>query len=685
MTTKVQQAASEPNEAQASVTALRPTFDARMEAALANLMERERYRALTRLVPVQYVVVSVAAVSLCFSLRDFAPILFVFILPSPLLFVIGWRLRYWVKARHLVDNLDQKALQRRIRIATPVGPFLSLGFTLIGILGTVRADPFHFSLILIAIWITATASAFCMYVLPRAAISILLASAIPIVIAFLFQRIPLLTVFAALLILLSALFIYMIKENCRAFFDILKTNVLIAEQHRAAELAKDAATQMAHADHLTGVSNRRHFETLLADRLRDKVIGENHFVVGIVDLDGFKAINDAYGHAIGDVFLKQTARRLASIMDGRGDFARVGGDEFALIGDGIRSVSDALLLGQLIQSAFATPFAVGELSLSMTCTCGFAIHSAAGGDPTRLIDWADMALHRSKAGERGGIAIFDPSDEALVLEQVTMEQALRKAVAEQQVEVHFQPIVDFTSGRVNGFEALARWNDERLGQISPAVFIPIAERIGVMEALSASLLIKAATAAARWPDDLTLSFNLSATEITKPMTWQRIAETISQCGLPARRFEAELTETAILKDLVNAHDNIDGLRSAGIRIALDDFGTGHSSLSHLKNFPLDHVKIDKSFVDSICIDSRIGTMVTSLIEMCNRLGITCVAEGIEQDDQMNELQLAGCKRGQGYLFSRAMSEDDIGAFLERINANAGHLGISRFPRFETLG
>ena len=655
-----------------------------MEAAFANVMERERYRALTRLVPVQYVIVSVAAISLCLSLRDFAPALFVYILPSPLLLLIAWRWRYWIKARQQVDNLDQETLRRRVRVAGLVGPFLSLGFTLIGILATVRADPFHFSLVLNAIWIAATASAFCLYVLPRTAISIMLASAIPVVVAFLLQGNSLLTVFAGLLILLSALFIYMIMVNCREFFDIIKSNVLIAEQSRAAELAKDAATQMANVDHLTGVSNRRHFEMLLADRLRTGRAGEEHFVVGIVDLDGFKAVNDAYGHAIGDVFLKQAARRLASIMDGLGEFARVGGDEFALIGNGIRSVSDALMLGQLIQSAFAAPFAVGELSVSMTCTCGFAIHSTVMDESARLMDWADMALHRSKASDRGGIAIFDPSDEALALEQVTVEQALRKAVAEQRVEVYFQPIVDLTSGRISGFEALARWHDERLGQVSPALFIPIAERIGVMEALSTSLLTKAATVASRWPHDLTLSFNLSATEITRPMTWKKTVETISLCGLPAERFEAELTETAILRDLVNARDNINALRSAGIRIALDDFGTGHSSLSHLKNFPLDHVKIDKSFVESICIDSRIDSMVTSLIDMCNRLGITCVGEGIEQPEQMNRLQLAGCGRGQGYLFSKAMRGDDIGAFLERVNGNAGQSGGFRFPGLGAL-
>lgn len=646
--------------------------DAQTDDTLVSVMQREQYRALTRLVPVLYVIVGVAAISLCFSLREFAPLLFTLVLPSPLLAVIAVRLRHWIKARNLVDKLEPFEVRRRIGIASAIGPLLSFGFTLIGTIALMRADPFYLSLTLMAIWITATACGFCLYVLPRAGILVMLASSVPIFTTFLVQGNDLLTLLAALLALLSTLFVYMLNENSLSFVSIVKSNALIAEQHRDAELATQAATRMSHTDHLTGISNRRHFESLLADRLLAEGPGNEHFAVGIIDLDGFKAINDAHGHAIGDEFLKQIARRIGFLMDGRGHLARVGGDEFALIANGIRKTVDAMSLGQLIQSAFATPFTVGELSVSMTCSCGFAINCASDNNSARLMDRADMALHRSKASERGGIALFNPGDEAQALENATIEQALRKAVSEKRIDVHFQPIVDFTSGRIDGFEALARWNDERLGPVSPALFIPIAERIGIMEALSETLLIKAATAASHWPGDLTLSFNLSATEITKPQNWQRVAATISRCGLPAERFEAELTETAILKDLVNARENIDGLRSVGIRIALDDFGTGHSSLSHLKDFPLDHVKIDRSFIESVCIDSRIGTMVTSLVEMCNRLGITCVAEGIEQDDQMNELQLAGCKRGQGYLFSKAMSEDAIGAFLDSVDtANSG--------------
>ena len=643
--------------------------------SLSSVMQREQYRTLTRLVPVLYVIVSIAVFSLCFSLRDSAPILFTVILPSPLLVIIALRLRYWIKARNQVDHLLPETIRRRIGIAPLFGPLLSLGFTLIGIIALWGSDPFHFSLTLIAIWIAATASGFCLYVLPHAAIMVMLASGIPIFVALMLQRNDLLTAFAALLAILSTLLIYMLNENCKAFFNIVKSNVLIAEQHRAAEFAADAATRMSHTDYLTGTSNRRHFEMLLAARLRDAHAGHEHFAVGVIDLDGFKAINDAHGHAIGDTFLKQIAQRLGFLMDGRGDFARVGGDEFALVANGIRTAEEALHLGHSIQSAFDTPFVVDELSVSMTCTCGFAIHSAPDSESSRLMDRADMALHRSKLSERGGIAIFNPTDEELALENAAIEQALRKAVAECSVNVQYQPIVDITSGRVDGFEALARWNDSRLGEVSPAVFIPIAERIGIMEALSESLLAKAATAASHWPDHLTLSFNFSAMEIVKPSAWQRISAVLGQCGLRTGRFEAELTETAILKDLDHARENIDGLRSTGIRVALDDFGTGHSSLSHLKDFPLDHIKIDKSFTDSVCTDSRIGTMVTSLVEMCNHLGISCIAEGIENVDQMRELQLAGCKSGQGFLFSRAMNEDAIAAYLESVDLNSKNPGI----------
>jgi predicted signal transduction protein with EAL and GGDEF domain len=280
-----------------------------------------------------------------------------------------------------------------------------------------------------------------------------------------------------------------------------------------------------------------------------------------------------------------------------------------------------------------------------------------------LIDRADMALYRVKAKERSGIAVFDMNDESIALERAMIEQALRKAVVEAALDLHFQPIINLATGQINGFEALARWHDTRLGHISPAVFIPIAEQIGIIEQLTDSLLRKAATVAAGWPSRLTLSFNLSADELSRPSAGLKIVSIISECGLPPKRFEAEVTETAIMKNLENARRTIEALKAAGASVALDDFGTGYSSLSQIRDLPLDKIKIDKSFVDRICADPRIASLVRSIVDMCERLELRCVAEGIERQDQLDELKLCGCYAGQGYLFSRPVPKEKVHEYI----------------------
>ncbi len=637
----------------------------RESATLAAVLEKEQYRSLTRLVPILYGLVIIVTAALCFSARNIAPVLYTLYLPLGLLCVIVFRLFHWIRARQHVDDLAAAAIRRHIMVTGILGPVISLSFTLIGIAAMMHGDAKHLSLTVVTIWMAAITCGLCLYALPRAAALVVTASGLPLSIWFLIQNNEFMITLAALVVLFNAIFIYLLSENWKAFLSIVRSRMQIAEQHQRAEAAKDSATSLANTDFLTKLSNRRHFELQLASRVVSRHSLHEFFAVGIIDLDGFKPINDAYGHAVGDAFLIEVARRLKEVMSGRGTIARVGGDEFAVIGDGVRNSLEALELGNHIQSAFAPMFSVGQFSTPISCSCGFAIFPMSGDEPNRLIDQADMALYRCKSRERGGIAIFEPIDETLALENAIIERALRKAVAEDSIEVNFQPIIDLPTGEISGFEALARWHDPALGQVSPADFIPIAERIGIIESLSDLLLAKAARAASRWPDNLMLSFNLSASEISRPGAWTRIESTVRNSGLPLERFEVEITETAILKDLLNARGNIDGLRLAGIHIALDDFGTGHSSLSHLRDLPLDRIKIDKSFVDSLGADVKVGSMVNSLVEMCHQLDFECVAEGIESSDQLLELKLAGCKYGQGYLFSKPMAKERIGEYLTR--------------------
>ena len=630
---------------------------------LATIMLREQYRTLTRLVPILYLVVIVATVALVFTTRGTVPALIGFLLPSPLILVIAFRLRYWLQARTHVDERDIRIIRKDISLTWKIGPILSFGFTLIGLLALRGGGNVQQPLIAVAIWIIAITSAFCLFSLPRAANLVILTSTVPLSLSFLFQDSELLIALAILLLIVSVLVMYMLRENFNTFSEIISSRAMIAEKHRLAQEATESATTMAYTDYLTSLPNRRHFELLLSSHMTARGHGNQQLAVGIVDLDGFKPVNDAHGHGAGDEVLRLVSARLKSVMNGHGHVARMGGDEFGIIGDGIGDPFEATALGHRIQSAFDEPFLIEGYPLHLTCTCGFALYPSSGDDPNRLIDRADMALYRGKSNERSGIAVFDAKDESLALENALLEQALRRAVADATIDVHFQPIVDLANGRPIGFEALARWHDPLLGNISPAVFIPMAERIGIIEPLGESLLRKAAHIAAQWPEHLMLSFNLSADDLFRPDAERRIIAIINECGLAPQRFEAEVTETAIMKNLANARRSLEGFRAAGVHVSLDDFGTGYSSLGHIRDLPLDKVKIDKSFVDRIGVDARTSNLLHSIVDMCALLELRCVAEGIEQVSQCDELKRMGCHSGQGYLFSRPLPAHAVEDYL----------------------
>ena len=630
---------------------------------LATVMLREQYRSLTRLVPILYAVVIVATAMLSYGLRSAGPAWLQIWLPAAIACVCVLRFRYWIGARKHVDDQDLGIIERDVRATSILGPAMSLGLTLIGVSMMHYGEHFQQSLAVTTIWLTAVASGFCLFALPRAAVLVVLSASVPLSAEFLMEANELMTLVAFLFMLISCLIVYMLRENFGIFAEIIQSRALITEKHRQAEVAKENATVMAYTDYLTKLSNRRHFEVLLTARVAAPSSEDDRFAVGILDLDGFKPINDAHGHAVGDAMLQQVAARLSSVMAGHGSLARMGGDEFAVIGEGIGSASEAIAFGQALQAVFAKPFVSNSISARLACTCGFALYPASGNNPARLIDRADMALYRIKAKERGGIAVFDADDESIALERAVIEQELRKAVVDGALNVHFQPIVDLTSAQIEGFEALARWHHPQLGHVSPAIFVPIAEQIGIMEQLTDTLLCKAATIASGWPSGLMLSFNLSPEQLSKPSAGLKILTMIAECGLPPQRFEAEVTESAVMNNIGNARNTIESLRTAGVRVALDDFGTGYSSLSQIWDLPLDKIKIDKSFIDRICTDPRIANLVRSIVDMCNSLELRCIAEGIESQDQLDQLRLCGCNSGQGYLFSRPLPLETVDEYI----------------------
>ncbi|CDZ44650.1 EAL domain-containing protein [Neorhizobium sp. IRAMC:178] len=418
------------------------------------------------------------------------------------------------------------------------------------------------------------------------------------------------------------------------------------------QVSQNELQAMAYSDALTGLGNRYRLRDkvrlLAAERAQDPA----PFTICIANLDGFKPINDLFGAEAGDEILCQVAHRLKACIPDGATVTRHDGDEFAFILPLVFERIGAERIGQMIKDVLSAPYDLGDRNVRLSASFGFAIYPFAGEDFEELLKSAETALYRSKRRGRGQITVYSREIAQEMKRATQLEQALRNAIIADAVDVHFQPIVRISDGGVVGFEALARWIDADLGFVSPAVFVPLAEERGFIDALSETLLHKAAEAALSWPRELFLSFNLSSAQLMDPGTTETILATLARVGLDPHRLELEITETAVMTSADTAQRIITDLRQQGVRISLDDFGTGQSSLGRLRDFTFDKVKIDRAFVSRITTDRASEHIVKAIIAMCDGLNLAVVAEGIEEKADADKLNELGCAMGQGYYYGR---------------------------------
>jgi diguanylate cyclase (GGDEF)-like protein len=422
---------------------------------------------------------------------------------------------------------------------------------------------------------------------------------------------------------------------------------------------------MAYSDPLTGLGNRYRLRDkvrlLSAERAQDPA----PFTICIANLDGFKPINDLFGAEAGDEILCQVAHRLKACIPDGATVTRHDGDEFAFILPLVFERLGAERIGQMMKDVLSAPYDLGDRNVRLSASFGFAIYPFAGEEFEDLLKSAETALYRSKRRGRGQITVFSQEIAQEMKRSTQLEQALRTAVIADAVDAHFQPIVRLQDGAVLGFEALARWIDPDLGFVSPSIFVPLAEERGFIDALSETLLRKAAEAALYWPHDLFLSFNLSSAQLMDPGTSQSILATLAQVGLDPRRLELEITETAVMTSADTAHRIIADLQAHGVRISLDDFGTGQSSLGRLRDFTFDKVKIDRAFVSQITTDRASEHIVKAIVAMCAGLDLEVVAEGIESVADAEKLTALGCEMGQGYYYGKPVDAAATQRYLQQ--------------------
>jgi diguanylate cyclase (GGDEF)-like protein len=428
----------------------------------------------------------------------------------------------------------------------------------------------------------------------------------------------------------------------------------------ARRAAEDAARKLARHDPLTGLPNRRYFNEKLDEALHDILAEGRRAAVLMLDLDGFKAINDVHGHLVGDKALIEFTERLAAAAKGA-LVARVGGDEFAVVLPKIGSLDEPAGLARRIVKAVAEPFHIADNEAVLGV--GIAVAPDDGTSAGELVRRADLALYRAKAEGRSFTRFFEPSMDAHVERRAIIERELRAAIAAQSIEVHYQPMVHLDGDRIVGFEALARWNSPLLGTVFPIMFIAVAEECGLIHRLGDQLLRAACREAMNWPDDFTLAFNISPVQLRDSTLGLRVLGILGETGLPPARLELEITESAIVGDALLAQRMIDELRAAGVRIALDDFGTGYATISQLLAFRFDKIKIDRSFVNNLGSDVDSEVIVRAIIGLAKGLGLTTTAEGIENGMQLADLKAHGCIEGQGYLFGKAIPAAQIADLL----------------------
>ena len=441
---------------------------------------------------------------------------------------------------------------------------------------------------------------------------------------------------------------------------ILRVTILKAVRARVmADRHRDEASALAHNDALTGLPNRRSFFTALEERLRSG----KPFDLGLIDLDGFKPVNDVYGHAAGDAVLVEVGHRLQAVCPDDAIIARLGGDEFALILPTRRRRGELQALGRQVCASLRQPFHLGGATVGLSGSIGVVRAGADKASGTLLLERADYALYRAKANARGEVVIFDTRLEGEMRDFNRVDAALRTGDLEAEMYIVFQPQYDLGTQQTVGFEALARWCSPQLGNVTPDVFILAAERSGTIGKLTEILLRKTLKAVREWPEDLFVTFNLSTRDLHSRRAIDAIRDIVLSSGVAPSRVEFEITETAMMTDFDRALKGLNALKSLGVRIALDDFGSGFSSFSYLHRLPIDTLKIDRSFITQITATSPTRMIVKTMIDLCGNLGLDHIIEGVETEAQCSLLRDINARYVQGYLFARPMSPDAIASYL----------------------
>ncbi|ABE35000.1 diguanylate cyclase domain protein [Paraburkholderia xenovorans LB400] len=622
---------------------------------------RSQLEAFGHQVPLLYFILLVNTAAVAIMHVNCAPAWLSIYFPAALCALCVVRCIRWWQCRHRVLT-DNQAVPELRKLTWLAGLF-AIAFSSWSLLLFPYGTAYEQTQVAFYMATTVVGCVFCLMHL-RAAAMLLLSIVILSFSTFLvFTGYPVFIAMAVDMTLVGVALAFIIQLYCRTFADVVHAQRELQASQQKTQRLSDDNFRLASIDSLTDLPNRRSFFASLRALSEQALSSGNGFNVGLIDLDGFKQVNDIYGHASGDLVLQEVGSRLLSLAEPGIFFARLGGDEFGVLAQHQLANETLVELGERICGVLSQPYRVAGNIAELSGTIGWAAFPEAGTTMAQVFERADTALYVGKESRRGTPVIFSTEHETRIRRSSLVTQELRHADLESELFLEFQPIHDVLAQRTIGLEALGRWHNARLGAVRPEEFIRIAERTELILRITEVLLHKALDEVARWPPELYLSFNLSAIDICTSARARRLIDIVMASGVPPHRVSFEITETAVTRDFEQARCSLTVIKKAGCRVSLDDFGTGYSSLSYVHRLPFDTIKIDRSFMTDVDSNSASKKIVKSVLDLCRNLGLECVVEGLETASQVEVVKALGARAMQGYLFSRPMRASAVAEYL----------------------
>jgi diguanylate cyclase (GGDEF)-like protein len=620
-------------------------------------LNRARLAALARQIPLLALAIAGNTLALAAIFLDAAPMELTLAAPAGLLFICAVVAVDWMRiAGRPIGEVEAGAILGRMNLASAA---LTIAYSVWAMALYAHADATQRTALVYAVALTGMFAIFALAQVPKTAL-LIGGLSLPGFAWLLMMAGDPTSVLAGVNIFLVLISLFMSVNGASRNFDDM-----VAARAQASRLAEDNQ-RLANQDSLTLLANRRAFFARVSGEIDKGEAGA--LLMGVIDLDGFKPVNDLYGHALGDKVLCECADRLRMFESQGVAFARLGGDEFAVVMSGRLTEDEVLAFGARLCAAIRAPVRVADTQAGISCSIGFARFPEDAADAQQLYERADFALYYGKQHHRGEAVLFTPTHETNMRMSARIEQCLRRANLEDEIRLEFQPLFDVVDQTIVSFEALARWTSPELGAVPPSLFVPVAERSEIIHALTRTVLRKALKAAKTWPDSVGVSFNLSVRDLLSPRALTQLIAIIEASDVEPSRIDIEVTETSLLTDFEKAEAALTMLKRLGVKISLDDFGTGYSSLSYVHKLPLDKIKIDRSFIQEMHGNEAARDIVKSMIGLIGNLNLHCVTEGVETSEQFDLLRAFGCNVVQGFLFSRPIPQEDVPRFIAEASA-----------------